>query len=772
MKKQQVNNTDALAAFLSGPIRDTVESLIGDVLAPVRAPAGFFIYLHPDKWQVSFLGINGGGTTTGEGDDFAPVWESLKEEWCQQSFAGDTGGAVETHRRLFAIVFDLADKHGLTLRQLQSAAVRLLTSKGLALGNTIYTAGGEERVGHWTIGGPARPLLRFQDSLDWAATYKRDLRAMKQRRTDAGGYAVIHAENPTVLKVPTSAARANLVTADNLDIFLAEHILALDEQTFSRQLLSSDPSLTLYFLPIRGLGQWRAAINWISLETSGDVRPASLESRLSQQTSELAKSALEELMTTTLLNIFDYTARKIQSQFNHGPQERRRTLRDAFSMLWLSKEIRYFKEGHCIERLERDPDDGSMVPTPLPPVPAGLLPGGQWKTIAGSRYEGFLSHDGRRHTEPTTVRLVIDPVIARVTSELGEAARLKGICPFDEVQYSLVLFQADETELMRWGDQLAQCLEQIVKEQDLRMKALSSQRDRVHATVHESTAHVLKGGLSIAGLDDARNTLDGLLRESPQSVPLKKIRNSLNLLTVLEGSVHQLRLNSILHTRDYSKLSKWFDEGLLALWNSTRESDERLVLRRYKDSVVHLARAIGSSLGRPWVEVTVEGETETFNEDCPFEGSRLRFLPLTDLETSEAVYALLPALVEPLTNALEFYYRFSDQLPARAPIKLVIEDNRHGRRGLRVSHIAVRIGNLCPTDIFSSAALLRNDPPGVRQTRELLAFSRLAAINPTSHDGTHRWVNVLIHPQRLYLKVRRMQPRPAASCMQTERMAL
>ena len=729
--------------ILYGPLKDAVESMIKDVLAPVRAQAGIFIYLDADFWRVKFLGVSGGEPDRVAAEQLNLLLEPVREQYGQ---ANDE----HHHQRLFELVFDLKNRSGLSVERMRGAAVYWLTTGSLSLGDTVMTAKGQERIPHWFQEGEPRSPLRFQDTLEWAATYQRDLESMESVRKDIGRYEQI---NRTTLKIPNSAARKNLITGENLEIFLAQHIIALDREALEHTPVKRklpQPSLTSFFMPIRGFGQWRAAIDWIQCETGEEnsTHNHGLEKKLKEQTSELSKSALEELLTLTLINIFAHTARKALAPFTLGVKDQREKLRNAFALLWWSQEISIYKQGDCIERLGRDARSGALVATGRYLQSDGQAQAA-WKCINNAHYQGFFSYDEKRHPEATAIRIKIDPVIARVTDDEQVRARLKNDCPFDEVRYRTYLFDANEEEIKRFADQLGERLEEIVREQNLRRIT----HEQAQYTVYEDIGHILNATLSLAGLNDVRKTLRTDLRALVEELPsLRKISNSLTLLTIMEGTVGLLRLIGILHRGDYSKLEEWFDEASLALWESRDEKTEKKVFQLYQEAIVHLARAMGSAFGRPWFAVTVEGQTTFYDEACHLDPGKLTFLPLSKSRRSEAIYALLPALVEPLRNALLFLEDREDYIPAREPIRLTIKDNRR-KPAMGTPHILVEVANLYPSDLPSNMVVAGRDPAGVRATRRFMDLTGMAHIRRTSYKDEYRTLAILLHPQKLREKI-------------------
>jgi hypothetical protein len=735
--------SDTLSRILSKSLRDTLESMIGDVLAPVESHAGLFIYIEADSFQAKFLGESADGAEASPElvERIDPILDRLRQKYGRTD-SSQSGSLEDTHRRLFEIVAELAEESGLTRDELRSVALHWLRNRGLTLGNaTLKQGGGSQTVAHWSFTEEPRPMLRFQDALDWAASFNSDLADMERERGDIELYSGL---NSTVLKIPMPAVRHNLVTGDTLEVFLAEHIVALDDDSLSnpdalRNFKS--PGLTFYMLPIRGLGQWRAAIDWIECNTSdGDGgRGNDLDDALRKQASRLSKAALEELLSLSLVNIFANSVRRSLAPFHYNLDKQREKLCEAFGLLWFSKEIRFFKDGMCLDLWRRDPRTARLVSRK--DLAKDVTPArAEWEQIGGS-YPGFFLCDKNRHPALTIIRLNLDPIIQSLKVQSDDVAVLKSDSPYDAVEYECYFFDADKREIQRWADEIGARLHRISIEQNLRRMATDSDR----AEIYEEIAHGWKGLLTMAGLADSRRTLRECMPSAGElSAPLTKIFNTLTLLTTLEGSSGLFRLNGIVTHREFGRLKWWFTKDSLAAWNNPRKREE--VFSLYRDSIVHLARSMGTALGRPWVEIELGGEKTLHQEPCYFEPRELNFPPLSKSHGNEPIFALLPALVEPLINAIRYLKEQAGHSATtewdREPVRLVIEDCRD----TPTPHILVRIGNRCHDRHVKI-------PSGVKNTRHLMRMTRLATIIWGEARDGYQWVTVRLHPQKLHLKI-------------------
>lgn len=723
----------SLLRTLSGPLRD--------ILSTINAPAGFFLSLNPDQFEVRFLGIH-----SAKADPHAArvLWEIiLQESWPPYL---ETGKDVQD--ALFQIISSLCEMSGLSWGEIQGAAVHWLETGGVNLGNTTISQDGKlSRVEHWSLTKNTRPLIRFQDALDWAATYRFNLDQLKSERADTQGYEEL---GPTVLKIPMPAVRNNLVVRDNLHIFLAEHIISLNGSVDlkNRCPKQSNWSQTFYMFPIRGLGQWRAAINWIEAGLSNEEmqKNSSLATKIKQQASALARAAIEEMFTLSLINDFALSAEECFAVGGPTLAGRQEKLTTAFARLWWAKDIRFYKRGASVDRLERSPN-GSLCKVAFhisEPKPI-------WQEVSKASCPQFLSWTGDSHPGEMHVRLHLG---ALVSAREDEMAVLTEIWPFDEIVYHFSLFQADEKELQRLSDLLEQRLRKIIVEQVLQAKVIKSER----AEVYEGCAHWLKDSIGITGWQDSLQSLGEITSTlSGVSSQIHKAENSLALFSILEGAASLLRLNGILDRKDYQKLEHWFDEESLEEWKVDKAFDI------YQKSIVHLTRSIAGALGRPLVNVTVNGKTVLYDGDCMFSMSFLRFPPLSKALTNEPIFALLPGFLEPLINGLRFLKnsnKLNEEQRRNEPIRLMIEDHRTTRNQVDPPHILVRVGNISPMDeriVERAGDLTRitqhSDPTGVQTTRLLVRRTHLATIKKTEWAGGYRWTPVLLHPQELHRRI-------------------
>jgi hypothetical protein len=636
---------------------------------------------------------------------------------------------------------------------LSAVAGRWLEENPLLLGDVpeLPARASDRRRSH----AAGRAQLRFQDALDWSAAYGYSLDAARSDNYDRyKEYTELMSE--TVLKVPHSASRPNLVTTDNLKVILAEHMLAYN--TFTRS-FAKDSGLTFFFQPLKGLGQYRAAIDWVTVENAGGVPSHQTESRLNKEASPLQQRALELLFTQSLLRYFATSLQQALSNWEAGDEESSDNLRRVFADLWWANEVSFFKDGQFRNRLVRSEGESDLT---WITASDGKISKIEQRTlnIYHGQYRDFLATSGKRHPDLTHIRLnlsaLVDPrktdnilqqLLNSASISQRDLASAVADLPFDEVVFACYFVQPAAEDFSVWVDQLAtSILWNLVEQIKHRRRIVESRAEAL-----EGAAHWINSLMRISGRDEAVRQLDRVISalecDEPPSAELRsrliKVRRLLILQVLPESGAGVFRLIGTLRSENYDKLRNWFTKTSKEQWERPETFDQ------YLRSITHLARAIGSALGRPHLIVEANGQLTHYKDDCVLDTYELQFPPLSKAETDmEAVLALLPALTEPLTNAILYLEKIEQRAKHHVgeaskpkPIKLRIEDSRP-------SHILVKIGN--PYFGTNEAPSL----PGVSITRRLMSFTKLADIDDKveineDHDGRYLWVSVRLHPQML-----------------------
>ena len=707
--------------MLSSPMRDNL-SIIG-------ADAALLLYLDPFTNEVRFVSLDSVGADPRIADKLEALLD-IEEEVAKLNRAGTT------HAYFFNLIHSLCSRPGLSARDVYKAAVHWMQSQGLILGDYITAPDGSiKKIRHWTWNGSKRPLIRFQDALDWASTYQFDLDLLKKDRVDTSEYRKVD-EDSKVLVIPRPAERENIVTADNFYIYLAEHILSLGPQltTESIRRLAEEPSnFTFYFWPLQALGQWRAGVLWIS-HASGREGAQLLHDGLQREASSLAQSMLSELLSLLVLNTFNHLVRQAlplgtASDTSKLPPE---PIIKVFPLLWWSSQIAFFKKGKFVRRYDRN-SEGAMSESQTPMLPPQLS---KSQTPSSAFFE--IGNEG--DMEMTTIRLRLCNLV------LGEHRRddeqTLNLWPFDEVYFRLSLFNDGAEQAQRWAEQPAQRLAKIIEDQTLQRRATYEVKNREREQVYDGLGHMLKGSISLTGWYDALQSLREEFQDKPMPPALKKVERSLSLLSVLEGSTGLLRLVGILNRKEYIKLDSWFTR-----YKNTWDADS--VIGNYSQSLTHMAQAVGSALGYPYLEVKVDSEPPLkYQEPVMFSTRFLNFPPLSKDAGLDPIFAMLPAFIEPFINAVR-YLRDTEEVQLKRPnepVKLIIKDHRSVSSPS--SHILVVIRNYCPTR-----------PPthqtGVQATQKLMMKTKLATVCDGEFSNNEWSVEVRLHPQKLHEELKK-----------------
>lgn len=706
-----------LRAMLSSPMRDNL-SIIG-------ADTALLLYLDPFANEVRFVSLDSAG-----GD--ARVAAQLERMLDIESEVEKINREGLTHAYFFQLIRDLCERTKLSVQDVYKAAVYWMQSQGLTLGDYITLPDNTTRkVSHWSWNGSKRPLIRFQDALDWAATYRFDLKELQRERADTHEYTRIDDDtNSKVLVIPRPGERENIVTRDNFYVYLAEHILSLGPRlTMSsvRHLAVEPSDFTFYFWPLRGLGQWRAGVLWVS-HASGMEGAQKLREALQRETSTLAQSMLSELFSLLLLNTFGLLVRQSLSPetaaaASEPPLEQ---LARAFPLLWWASEILFFKNGTFKYRIGRD-QNGTMVANQTPVIPPKLS-----KSQSSSSLFFEIGSEG--HPEMMTIRLRLQNLV--LGAERRDDRDTLILWPFDEVYFRLSLFTDGAEQAMRWAEQLEQRLAKIIQDQTLQRQAANEVKNREREQVYDGLGHMLKGSISLTGWYDALESLREEFAGKPMPPAIKKAERSLSLLSVLEGSTGLLRLVGILNRKEYGKLTHWFTR-LKSTWDAPG------LMNDYSRSLTHIAQAVGSALGYPYLEVKVDSEPpKRYEEMVMFSTRLLNFPPLSKEGGIDPIFAMLPAFIEPLINAIR-YLRDTEEVQKKRPkepVKLVMKDQRSSTV---LSHISVVISNYCPTRPPSYQT-------GVRTTQTLMERTLLAGVCRGDFSNNEWSVLIKLHPQKLH----------------------
>lgn len=760
-----MQKTSAISHIISPSIRRHMRE--------VSAPSHFLLLLRPGVTKIDFIAVAAA--------DQSPLASLVEGRQALDQAYEDMLAAIKRQSREGSIdlsntkaLFGLCDQLVTEAQQLaphlnldeqlvRAVAVCWLEDEALSLGDALdVPAWDHER---WRTSRNQQAPLRFQDAIDWYASHQSPTDRAKFAR-DAEYDEVGLTNNPTVLQVP--ANRPNIVTLANLKVFLAEHLLAYNRYPSGMQPSSlrstTHSGLTFFFLPIKGLGQFRAAIDWVGVD-GYNMNSAQIKSQLFTQATTLQRLGLESLFTQSLIQSFSTSLRQAFSQIQEEESKSSDAPYQAFADLWWANEVRFYKNRQLQNRLLRSEgeDDTTWIQATNPPSPWNL----PWSGYNGS-FRGFLATSGKGHPELTYIRLnlssfasssndtnrKINRLLANAALSLRDLGETIEELPFDEVLFACYFFEPLKEDLAEWVDQLGDAVVTVLLEQTIQRTKIIRSR----AKTIERLAHWLNGLMRSVGRAGAANNVEAAMKlVADNDVALQLLQeagNSLQLMVLAEAGTSLFRLYGTIDEGDFAHLRKWFTETSRLEWGMPT------AFQKYVQSVTHLARAIGSARGHKRIDIVVNGKKTEYNDGCKLDLDDLRFPPLSKGEkVNEPILALLPALTEPLENALNYLDR-KRQLGSETPIRIEIEDLRDTDSA---ECILINIGN----PFFEE-----NDLPerhGLARAQELMKITRLATIDAGERrevDGVpYYFVPVRLHPQRLAERIDRHYEVDDAGCL-------
>jgi hypothetical protein len=722
----------------------------------ISAPAHFLLLLKPGVTKIDFIAVaDADQSHLVSLDECRGVLDQAYEELLagiKRERAVDLSNTeflFALCRRLVTVAKQLGPHLKLDEQLVRAVAVRWLEEESLSLGDAFsLPAWNGER---WRSSPNQQAPLRFQDAIDWYAGHHCSVERAKFARE--AGYSEVGAtrSNPTILRVPMSASRPNIVTLGNLKTFLAEHLLAYDQYASSvspAQNVNESSGLTFFFLPIKGLGQFRAAIDWVGVD-GYKMNSLKIEHQLMEQASTLQRLGLESLFTQSLIQSFSTSLRQAFSEMQEEESASSSgALYQAFADLWWASEVRFYKDGHLQNRLLRAEGENDVTwHSSTASQPRWNLP---W-TIYDGTCRGFLTTSGNGHPDLTYIRLKLSSFaqpsndtnrkLRRALSNalLGfrDLEKTIGELPFDEVYFACYFFEPVEEDLAEWVDQLGEAVVTVLLEQTIQRTKIVRSR----AKTVERLAHWLNGLMRSVGRARAANNLQQaavlVSDDDTASQLLKEVGNSLQLMVLAEAGTSLFRLYGTIDEGDFGHLRKWFTETSRLEWGKTS------AFEKYRNSIAHLARAIGGARGHKRIDIVVQGTKTEYTTGCELDLDELRFPPLAKGEkVNEPILALLPALTEPLENALNYLDK-RQQLGSETPIRIEIEDLRQTESPC----ILVNIGNR----FFADDELPERH--GLARAQQLMEITELATISEGEKrdvEGVpYYFVPVRLHPQRL-----------------------
>jgi hypothetical protein len=457
--------------------------LFNQLIESIPGSSGSFLWLDPHKPAIQFFGV--GAQSTSE----LPPEESAEEFRVKvKGLIGNT--PPHGHEALFETARRLASLDGYSFAEAYQGAVDLLHLNPFPPGNAYQSQpegdsgpGKLIAIPHWCLDTQGdsqpklRPLTHFQDVLDLAALYKFNLEEMQAKRVESEAYEIISSREgrPSVVVVVRNyAARQDLVTVENAPMYVAEHVQTLGSTLLDAKNKEWVPGLTCaideYFMPMRGLGQWRAAFECKVLKAS---EPDPISVSILEQLTDIGRLGFEELFTRALINAFAHLLLDTETE---TPED----LLQAFATLWWAREIRFWhrsEEGggtswRLVYPLRWCPREkrltlfsaGSSDPD-RPNLPPNFY---------GGSHSGWFSAERRSPAESQSLCLDLNKLKTEDHEQRRDFSRRWG---FDFVEFTCDLVDATDRELHRWaeilGDELLQVRTRIfqagrIKEAEIR----------------------------------------------------------------------------------------------------------------------------------------------------------------------------------------------------------------------------------------------------------------------------------------------------------------
>ncbi|MBN8725379.1 MAG: hypothetical protein J0M03_20915 [Acidobacteria bacterium] len=149
----------------------------------------------------------------------------------------------------------------------------------------------------------------------------------------------------------------NLITAENLHIYLAEYLYAR-LSSFSKILPSAFIPI---LLPLRGLAQWRAMAGWICPKNKQLKEHLRLVRKSPPESLILA---IEEIYSINLIDVFIFLLEDAISKHTDA-LERMKNVANVFSHLWIAEEILFFRENSLALHFSVEKKENNLASLPI-----------------------------------------------------------------------------------------------------------------------------------------------------------------------------------------------------------------------------------------------------------------------------------------------------------------------------------------------------------------------------------------------------------------------
>ncbi len=588
-----------------------------------------------------------------------------------------------------------------------AAAIELCDTK-LPLGWTDAKRAAELGLpSNWALSRGGSSTLRFmQHALDYAHSAKFDALAAPSGKRKLGPYG----RSKKLIKISDYMKEKGLIDEGSFSSYLAESLYSQPLTTTEKNVPSR---LDHFFLPLAGLGQWRAAACWVAYQQVWKRKKLDIDEGMQASIQALFSQALIDAFISQLDQ-----ALVVQT----SSASRRDVLHDVFTLLWWSHEISFFRDGGCVALRRRNEEGRLVVANP------------KHANLAPSDGKGFLS-------------ICADPSCSTVQLDLtqleSERSLAREVFDCDRILFSVRLIDPAERDMVEsvYGERLRERI-------GLSLRHYHLQQNATRAQTVEAIGHSMKNTVHITGWQESLRALQDL--PAPRDPAVEAAIRSLSLYALVSGLGGLLRLVSLCERNEFDKIGSWSTPSALASWlNDPHKAFERYVtfIRNYVATICH-------GLGwRDGFELSIDGDSPSEVRYVgtlePPQGSIRAWIseyghlpPLSATEGPDAHTALMSALTEPISNAVRALLSMRRGPSARA-----------GRLFVRIAAnfpagINVLIGN--ETDRPPSGT-----PPGLVLHRELLARSHLASLRQSSppewsaSEMASYWIEVQLHPREL-----------------------
>ena len=348
------------------PDRHLRDALMGEVFRPflnaakqsTAAAECNLLCLAPSAWGVSWLSSSG-----------EP--EPKEQDLPQPEVPFQLPLPSKMHAHLFSHAADFIQENGR----------RAFTWAQFKLGRAVFPLTGHARSiskpphALWcptntctdnTVSNERAPTL-FQTALEWAAS-GHDSTILENDPFLCANLLtrgrVISTTTRGSMRVGQFATRPGLVDRDNYEQFLAEHIRILGQAKIDFNKLD-DPTIESHLLPMRCLGQWRAAFDLKGIATRADREAPTRGQASDRLGTTFMSAASERLLSYVIVSAFRQAIDV--SNHNRGPLTSDIHALLPFSLLWWSKEVSFVQDGKTVARLSRNHTGSFRLEEDAPP---------------------------------------------------------------------------------------------------------------------------------------------------------------------------------------------------------------------------------------------------------------------------------------------------------------------------------------------------------------------------------------------------------------------